>query len=167
NGSRRSPTASSPTRGEEHAVTDTLDTSNPSADPRGAPSTGAPAPPAARRTSDWILRDARVDSGAPTAVEREVRALPAIELSGTPGWLTGEPLVDQGVEVAMPNLPRNLPLPDVEPTPFRCRVEVVGPSTVRVVIGPAGGRVFTEPATWLGIVTRPEIAPSMAEFHID
>jgi alpha-D-xyloside xylohydrolase len=116
---------------------------------------------------DWILRTATVADVGPMMIEFDVQALPAIELPGTPGWLTGEPLVDQGVEVAMPNLPRDIPLPDVSPSAFRCRVEVVGPIAIRVTVAPVGARVFDEPATWLGIVTRPEIGPSMAEFHID
>lgn len=125
------------------------------------------APRSARHPSTWIVRDATVDRVSPMSVELELRALPAIELDGTPGWLTGEPLAHQGIETTMPNLPGDLPVPPLEPMKLRCRVEVVGPSTIRVTVAPSGARALTEPATWLGIVTRPTIAPSMAEFHLD
>jgi len=113
-----------------------------------------------RPASNWILRRARVADMSDDAVEFDVDGLPAIELAGTPGWLTGEPLLDQGLEVFMPNLPMDLPLPEVEVRPFRCRVEIVGPTALRVVVAPAGARVFAEPPTWLGIVTQPTIGSS-------
>ena len=97
--------------------------------------------------STWILRSASVAEVGPTSVDLDVIALPAIELPGTPGWLTGEPLRDQGIEVDMPNLPNELPLPTVDPEPFRCRVEVVGPGTFRLTVAPSGARVFDESAT--------------------
>lgn len=126
--------------------------------------TGADTPHAG---SHWILRDATVAAVRDTTVELDVRGLPAIELPGTPGWLTGEPLLDQGVEVAMPNLPRQLPLPDVTASPFRCRVEVVGPHAVRVVIAPVGARAFEEPPGWLGIVTEANVGPVVPEIAVD
>ncbi len=117
-------------------------------------------------SSDWILRSARVDRIEHDAVDLVVDALPAIELAGTPGWLTGEPLIDQGVEVAMPNLPTDLPLPGVGARPFRCRAEIVGPAAVRLVIAPAGARVFDEPSTWLGIVTAPRTGPVSGQITV-
>ncbi|MEL6893297.1 MAG: TIM-barrel domain-containing protein, partial [Actinomycetota bacterium] len=116
---------------------------------------GQPVDRVLRTSGDWILRSATVAATASNAVELDVVGLPAIELPGTPGWLTGESLVDQGIEVDMPNLPADLPLPELEPRPFRCTVEVVAPRTVRVTVAPAGARVFDEPPTWLGIVTEP------------
>jgi alpha-D-xyloside xylohydrolase len=106
---------------------------------------------------DWILRSATVVSATANAVELDVVAIPAIELPGTPGWLTGESLLDQGIEVDMPNLPADLPLPAVEVRPFRCRIAIVGARMVRVVLAPADARVFTESPTWLGIVTTPTV----------
>ena len=117
--------------------------------------------------SGWILRRARVAHIGDDAVDLDVDALPAIELAGTPGWLTGEPLLDQGVEVSMPNLPRDLPLPGVEVRPFRCRVEIVGPAAVRIVVAPAGARVFAEQPTWLGIVTEPTIGSTSGSIIVD
>jgi alpha-D-xyloside xylohydrolase len=105
--------------------------------------------------SDWILRRARVANHGEHTIDLDVDALPAIELPGTPGWHTGEPLLDQGVEVSMPNLPTDLPLPGVEARSFRCRVEIIGPTAIRVVIAPSGARVFSEQPSWLGIVTEP------------
>ncbi len=118
------------------------------------------------RTRDWILRSATVAAATANAVELDVVGLPAIELPGTPGWLTGESLVDQGIEVDMPNLPADLPLPAVEPRAFRCRIEIVGPRTVRVVVAPTGARVFGESPTWLGIVTTPTIAAVDASIDV-
>jgi alpha-D-xyloside xylohydrolase len=106
---------------------------------------------------DWILRSATVAATAANAVELDVIGLPAVELPGTPGWLTGESLVDQGIEVDMPNLPTGLALPSADARPFRCRIEMVGPRTVRMTVAPAGARVFDESPTWLGIVTEPTI----------
>ncbi len=117
--------------------------------------------------SDWILRRARVAHVGPDTVDLDVDALPAIELAGTPGWLTGEPLIDQGVEMSMPNLPTDLPLPDADVRPFRCRVEIVGPAAVRIVVAPAGARVFTEQPTWLGIVTEPTIGSTSGSIVVD
>lgn len=84
-----------------------------------------------------------------------VSALPAVELPGTPGWLTGEPMLDQGIEVSMPNLPRDLELPPVEADPFVVLVSLAGPRTARVVVARPDARVHREEATWLGIVTDP------------
>ncbi len=82
----------------------------------------------------------------------ELDAFPAIELEGVPGWLTGEPAEDQGIETTLPNLPESLALPDTETTAFACAVDPLGDCSVRIRIGPAGHRVFSEPAGWLGIV---------------
>lgn len=125
--------------------------------------TTSQAPPAA----NWILRRARVVEIGDRWVELDVDALPAIELADTPGWLTGEPLLDQGVELSMPNLPTDLPLPGVEVRPMRCRVEIVGPDAVRVVVAPTGARVFDEPPTWLGIVTEPTTGPISGHIAVD
>lgn len=122
--------------------------------------------PGAAAPTDWVLRRASVAATGSGSVDLDVVALPAIELAATPGWLTGEPLLDQGVEVEMPNLPPDLPLPSVTPSPFRCRVETVGPRTHRVTIGPAGARVFGEPATWLGIVTTPTMGVTSATVDV-
>lgn len=94
------------------------------------------------------------------AVVLDIRALSAVELPGTPGWLTGEPMTDQGIEVTMPNLPRDLRLPPLTEVAYQLRIEVAGPRTVRLVCAPAGARVLREPATWLGIVTNPRPEPA-------
>jgi alpha-D-xyloside xylohydrolase len=99
-----------------------------------------------------ILRRTRETIPDAAGLELRLDALPAIELPGTPGWLTGEPLVDQGVEVAMPNLPRDLPLPGVEAVPYRCRLTPIGDRMLRLVLAPEGARELTEPLAWLGIV---------------
>jgi alpha-D-xyloside xylohydrolase len=88
-----------------------------------------------------------------------VRALPAVQLPGTPGWLTGEPLREQGVEVTMPNLPRELAVPPVEDEPFEVSISLAGPRTARIVIARPGARVHGEDARWLGIVTDPRPEP--------
>ena len=106
-------------------------------------------------------KSASVADVSATTVELDVTALPAIQIPGTPGWLTGEPLREQGIEVHMPNLPQDLPVPDLDGVRCRCRVEVIGPRVVRLTIAPSGARVFREPAGWLGIVTEPR-AGSMA-----
>ncbi|PSL08386.1 alpha-D-xyloside xylohydrolase [Haloactinopolyspora alba] len=84
-----------------------------------------------------------------------VAALPAVELPGTPGWLTGEALTDQGVEVTMPNLPAHLELPGVTPERFEVAVSLAAPDVARIVIARPRARVHHEDASWLGIVTRP------------
>jgi alpha-D-xyloside xylohydrolase len=89
-----------------------------------------------------------------------VEALPAVQLPGTPGWLTGEPPRAQGVEVDMPNLPRELALPPVEPERFEVAVSLAGPRTARIVIARPGARVHREDPTWLGIVTDPRPEPA-------
>ncbi|MFC7404677.1 TIM-barrel domain-containing protein [Georgenia alba] len=86
------------------------------------------------------------------AVRITVQALPAVELPGTPGWLTGEDLIDQGVEVTMPNLPRELSLPPRTPEQVDLEISLAGPSTARIALGPPGARVHREAPTWLGIV---------------
>ncbi|MGI8882192.1 MAG: TIM-barrel domain-containing protein [Jatrophihabitans sp.] len=85
----------------------------------------------------------------------EIAALTAVTIDPMPGWVTGEPLAEQGVETTMPNLPE-LALPDLTPTAFRLRVQVVAADTVRLVVAPAGHRVLDEDGTWLGIVTDPQ-----------
>ncbi len=117
---------------------------------------------AASEPETWILRSAELIASAPDGVDLAVAALPAIQLPGTPGWLTGEPLAEQAIETQMPNLPTDLPRPSVEPSSFRCRVEVIGPAALRLTIAPAGARVFTESPTWLGIVDEPVVAPTSA-----
>lgn len=99
-----------------------------------------------------ILRRTREITPDTGGIDMLLDALPAIELPGTPGWLTGEPLLDQGVEITMPNLPSELPLPGTEAVPYRCRVIPLGDRMVRLVLAPGGARELTEPLGWLGIV---------------
>ncbi|MFR9778391.1 TIM-barrel domain-containing protein [Micromonospora sp. MS34] len=99
-----------------------------------------------------ILRRVRAVRREGASVLLEVDAHPAVRLPGTPGWLTGEPVTDQGVETTMPNLPE-LRLPPLSSRPWRVRVSVAGPRTVRITAAPDGARVWDEEATWLGIVT--------------
>jgi alpha-D-xyloside xylohydrolase len=94
-----------------------------------------------------------------------VAALPAVQLPGTPGWLTGEPLREQGVEVAMPNLPQELALPPVGAERFEVSVSLAGPRAARIVIARPDARVHREDATWLGIVTDPR--PEPAALHVE
>lgn len=82
----------------------------------------------------------------------DLDAYPAVQLPGTPGWLTGETLQEQGVEVTMPNLP-DLELPELVPTRWRLQISVHGPRTARIVAAPVTNRIFDEQPGWLGIVT--------------
>ena len=82
----------------------------------------------------------------------ELVAFPAVELQGVPGWLTGESAQAQGIETTLPNLPTSLALPGTETTPFACAVDPLSACALRIRIGPAGHRVFSEPVSWLGIV---------------
>ncbi|OZM78047.1 TIM-barrel domain-containing protein [Pseudonocardia sp. MH-G8] len=93
-----------------------------------------------------------------------VTALPAVQLPGTPGWLTGEPARHQGIEVTMPNLPPDLALPPVEDEPFEVSVALAGPRTARIVVGRPDAQVHGEDPTWLGIVTDPH--PEPAALHV-
>lgn len=108
--------------------------------------------PSAEAPTVRILR--RVDQV--TIVEQQVDlcviALPAVNLGLMPGWLTGETLEEQGIEVTMPNLP-NLELPDLDGECWQLRVTAHGARTVRLLLAPAGHRVFDERSSWLGIVT--------------
>ncbi len=97
-----------------------------------------------------ILRRAATSSPGPVI---ELDALPAIELTGISGWLTGEPAEAQGIETTLPNLPASLALPDIDTTPYACAVDPLSSRALRIRIGPAGHRVFSEQAGWLGIVT--------------
>ena len=104
-----------------------------------------------------LRRVRRVRRDGPDVVV-DVAAHPAVQLPGTPGWLTGEPVTDQGVETTMPNLP-DLELPPLTTRPWQVRVTFAGPRTVRIVVAPAGARVLAEDPTWLGIVTNPRPEP--------
>ncbi|HYH33463.1 MAG TPA: TIM-barrel domain-containing protein [Pseudonocardia sp.] len=96
-----------------------------------------------------------------------VAALPAVQLPGTPGWLTGEPPADQGVEVTMPNLPRELSLPPVQAEPFEVSIALAGPRTARIVVARPDARVHREEPTWLGIVTDPRPEPAALRVEQD
>lgn len=87
-------------------------------------------------------------------LEMTLVGLAATTLPHTPGWLTGESPEDQGIETGMPNLPRDLHLPGLDETRRRCAVRVLGPDTIRVTVAPAGHRLWSEPATWPGILVR-------------
>ncbi|WP_388007368.1 TIM-barrel domain-containing protein [Georgenia deserti] len=98
------------------------------------------------------------------AVRLTVQALPAIELPGAPGWLTGEDPLDQGIEITMPNLPRDLTLPPVEPREVDVVITIAEHDAARLVVAPPGARVHREPASWLGIVTNDAIdRPDLSE----
>ncbi len=101
-----------------------------------------------------LRRVTNVTAGA-QSVSFDLDAYPAVQLPGTPGWLTGESLREQGVEVTMPNLP-DFELPALAPTQWRLRVSVHGPRTARIVAAPVANRIFDEQAEWLGIVTNGE-----------
>lgn len=105
--------------------------------------------------SSVILRRVTNVTATARSVSFDLDAYPAIQLPGTPGWLTGEALQEQGVEVTMPNLP-DLQLPSVAPTQWRLQVSVHGPRTARIVAAPAANRIFDEVPGWLGIVTNDE-----------
>lgn len=99
-----------------------------------------------------------------TAVDAEdqrltvrVSALPAVQITPMPGWITGQSLAEQGVETTMPNLPQ-LSLPATDPTPFVVAVQAPAQDTVRITIAPSGARVLEDDGTWLGIVTDPQPA---------
>lgn len=98
------------------------------------------------------LRTTRLIDPTAGGVVVEAQALPIVELAGMPGWLTGESLLDQGVEIGMPNLPRGLELPQVESVDWTCRVDALGPATVRLRIAERNHRIFDENPSWLGIV---------------
>ena len=98
------------------------------------------------------VTDVRQDGDS---VRLAVTALPAAQLPGTPGWLTGEPMLDQGLETTMPNLPAHLDLPPLRVEPFEVALSLAGPRTARIVVARPGARVHREDATWLGIVTQP------------
>lgn len=111
-----------------------------------------------------ILRRVVDVRSTPTELILDIEALPAVQLPGTPGWLTGESLADQGVEVTMPNLP-DLELPGVTAQLWRLSVSAYGARTARLLIAPATNRVFDEKAGWLGIVVQdqPLDLPSVTE----
>lgn len=90
----------------------------------------------------------------PTGAVIEVGAIPAVRLSGMPGWLTGEPLEEQGIETSLPNLP-NLTLPVVDEKKLTLEVTVVAENTVRIVLAAAGHRVLEDAGDGLGIVVEP------------
>ncbi len=101
----------------------------------------------------YVLRHLTDVTRVGDVVRIGVSAMPAVQLPGTPGWLTGEPLADQGVEVDMPNLPEHLELPEALAKRFEIVVSLPTPDAARVVIARPDARVHGEPATWLGIVT--------------
>lgn len=111
-----------------------------------------------------ILRHASGGSTDGGHLDLAMTALPAIELSPMPGWITGETLEAQGIEVSMPNLP-SLQRPELSPTPWRLRVTAHGPRTARIVLAPEGHRVFDERPGWLGIVTADGPVPAEAALN--
>ena len=96
----------------------------------------------------------------------EVVALPAVQITPMPGWVTGQSAQQQGIETTMPNLP-DLQLPPTDQAPFVLSVSMAAPDTVRIVIAPPGARVLDEAATWLGIVVEPHPSPTSPQVHID
>ena len=102
-----------------------------------------------------------------------VQALAAVQLPGTPGWLTGEDLAEQGVETTMPNLP-DLVLPERTGPTWLLRVQVAAQDTVRLLLSPEDTDRHPErrDPCWLGIVTDarpdPEAAgEAVVEEHLD
>jgi alpha-D-xyloside xylohydrolase len=117
------------------------------------------------REDAYVLRHVTEVRRQAQFVRMAVCALPAVQLPGTPGWLTGESMLEQGLEVDMPNLPRDLGLPPVEAEPFEVSVSLAGPRTARIVVARPGARVHGEDATWLGIVT--DAQPGSADMDVD
>ena len=103
-------------------------------------------------SNDFLLKQVETPERTPDGVAFTVVGLAATTLPHTPGWLTGETPEAQGIETGMPNLPRDLRLPGLEETRRRCAIRVVGPDTIRVTIAPESHRLWSEPATWPGIL---------------
>lgn len=107
----------------------------------------------------FLLRDVSDVHQSPLEVTVGVRALRCIELSETPGYLTGEELAKQGVETTLPNLP-NLQLPALDQRRYAVRVAWAAPDTVRVTVAPDGAAVLSDDGTALGIVVDPQPEPT-------
>lgn len=88
----------------------------------------------------------------------------ATRLPHTPGWLTGESPEDQGIETGMPNLPKDLKLPALNQTQCKVLVRVLGPDTIRLTIAPASHQLWTEPATFPGIMVTDSIEATEFDF---
>jgi alpha-D-xyloside xylohydrolase len=113
-----------------------------------------------REAETLLLRDVTGVRRDGDHVVFSVRALRAIALPGTPGYLTGEPPAEQGIETGMPNLP-DLELPPVQARTYEVHVSFAAPDVVRLTVAPEGGRVLSDDGTWLGIVTEPRPAPTL------
>jgi alpha-D-xyloside xylohydrolase len=113
-------------------------------------------------TQTLMLRDVTEVRRDGDDVVLSVRALRAMELPGTPGYLTGEPPTEQGIETGLPNLP-DLKLPPLETQPYVLRIGFAAPDTVRLTVAPEGARVLSDDGTWLGIVTEPRPRPVVAQ----
>lgn len=103
------------------------------------------------------------DDGA----EMTLVGLAATTLPHTPGWLTGETPEAQGIETGMPNLPRDLRLPGLDEVRRRARLSVMGPDTVRLTIAPADHPLWSQPATWPGIMTASANGPTDHTLSVD